>query len=564
MNYAFFLETLERRLMYTTAPTDPYIVTTPNTQGLEAAAKTIVDKASADGFDFSGGFDAGEHVTVDLAGLYDTPHAVLVQPDGRILVAGQSAYGRQLYRGVIIRLNADGSRDAAFGNDGVVFVEKLGYVSTLVVQPDGKIVAGGGYHTRDAGEDFGVARLNADGSRDGGFGDGGVTHVDFKGIRDSIRSLALSADGKIIVAGTANDGWNADNTIGDFGVARLNVDGSLDTTFNGSGKFVFDGGEDSSAIIQQYLNKVLVLADGKILVGGSSARWVDDTHSDGGFALLRLNANGTLDTSFGIGGHVVHIFPFEHPPRLESWQRVLFNHSYLTDLAVQADGSILALGQREQHTMIVARYSADGTRQTTQPDDKGYSFTPMPFGSDLRFLETGLPGGRFSVAVTRTAIADIYHFGSVEQLDRKEAIGGDESMGFPHIKHLALTPDGDVLAVGDTDQYAYIPEEGPWMCPVDLYISRHGRGPLSWPDNESPRNEDSAAEIPSTETPSDEDESTEPPSEILVAESPSAAPAPPPTSPQIRPAFSQRLIDLFTTTDDDAAAGEIATQPAEG
>ncbi len=198
----------------------------------------------------------------------DWVNSLVVQADGRILVGGSfTTLGGQRRFG-IGRLNADGTLDTSF-NPGME-----AYVYSLVVQADGKILVGGFFFTL-GGQSLTniVGRFNADGTLD----------TSFKpGADNDVYSLAVQADGKILVGGNFSTlGGQSRNFIG-----RLNADGTLDTTFN--------PGADT------WVDSLAVQADGKILVGGQFTTLGGQSRSH----LGRLNANGTLDTSFnpGAGG----------------------------------------------------------------------------------------------------------------------------------------------------------------------------------------------------------------------------------------------------------------------
>lgn len=142
-------------------------------------------------------FSGDGKVTTDLGG-YNWGQTVAVQSTGRIIVGGQSAD-----RFALVRYNLDGSRDLTFGTGGVATTDFGGTagVNDLVLQPDDRIVAGG---AGQAG-DFLLARFNADGTLDTGFGTGGRTTTDF-GSGDRLNALALQSDGKVVAFG--NSGFN--------------------------------------------------------------------------------------------------------------------------------------------------------------------------------------------------------------------------------------------------------------------------------------------------------------------------------------------------------------------
>jgi len=131
----------------------------------------------------------------------------------------------------------------------------------LAPQPDGKILlAGQSYNPVSSNDDFSVARLNADGTLDTSLDSDGKAIVDIGGSNQG-RSLTVLPDGKILLSGSSN---------GDFSVIRLNTDGSLDTSFGSDGKATFDLGRDD------YVYSMAMQPDGKILVTGRSDNGSDD------------------------------------------------------------------------------------------------------------------------------------------------------------------------------------------------------------------------------------------------------------------------------------------------
>ncbi|HEV3365524.1 MAG TPA: delta-60 repeat domain-containing protein, partial [Acidimicrobiia bacterium] len=156
---------------------------------------------------------------------------------------------------------AAGDLDTSFGTGGKVTTDFGGYegASAVAVQSDGKIVVAG--YTYGGVEDFAIARYNANGSLDTGFGDDGKVTTDFGGY-ESASAIAL-ADGKILVAGYTYGG------VEDFAIARYNFNGNLDTSFSGDGKATTDfGGYESASAI--------AVSDGKIVVAGYTYGGVED------------------------------------------------------------------------------------------------------------------------------------------------------------------------------------------------------------------------------------------------------------------------------------------------
>lgn len=203
--------------------------------------------------------------------------AAALQPDDAIVFAGSFDEGDDDGTdgdSCAMRFTANGQRDAGFGEGGVVVIDyfegnpidddddQFDAALALVVQPDGRIVLAG--QGSNFNEDFLVARLNADGSRDASFGTDGSVRIDFSGEGDIAHAVALQADGAIIVAGVARiPGPPLFAGVPDFAIARLLGNGTLDPSFGNAGKLMIDffGATDSA-------EAVAVQSDGRIVVAG--------------------------------------------------------------------------------------------------------------------------------------------------------------------------------------------------------------------------------------------------------------------------------------------------------
>src|SRR5437870_4521249 len=194
-------------------------------------------------------FGSGGRVLTDF-GLDDEARAVVLQADGKIVVAG--GFGGAFF--ALARYNADGTLDPSFGSEGRVFTNFGGRdgARALALQADGKIVATG-FASSDFGtrRRFALARYNPDGSLD-------RQVVTSFADRDEASALALQSARKIVVAGFSEAGGRHD-----FALARYNPDGTLDLTFGTGGKVTtdFGGFDDAFALALQ--------TDGKIVVAGS-------------------------------------------------------------------------------------------------------------------------------------------------------------------------------------------------------------------------------------------------------------------------------------------------------
>ncbi len=216
--------------------------------------------------------------------------------DGKILVVGESIINWGNYgKGILARYNADGTLDTSFDGDGKVITILDGmsglYFGSGIVQKDEKIVVVGVVYTENYDtESFVLLRYNSDGSLDTSFDNDGVVITPIYG-SDIAQHVVQQSDGKILVAGTSSNGVNNDIVL-----ARYNVNGSLDISFNGNGIVITDFGGNEQLGTGDIGGGVAVQSDGKIFVAGQS---------DGNFVLLRYNSDGALDTSFSGDGKVI-------------------------------------------------------------------------------------------------------------------------------------------------------------------------------------------------------------------------------------------------------------------
>lgn len=232
-------------------------------------------------------FDADGKLTTAFGSSDDAANSVVIQTDGKIIVAGYSRIGSHNVF-AIARYNTDGSLDNTFDGDGKVttaFAGSIGnIINSIVLQTDGKIVVAGSNHNGST-LDFALARYNTDGSLDNTFdGDGKLTTA--IGSSDDIAySIALQTDGKIVVAGNSDIGGNID-----FALARYNTNGSLDNTFDGDGKLT------TSIGFAQNAAGLAIQTDGNILIAGSDGS---------NFVAARYNTTGSLDNTFDGDGIVI-------------------------------------------------------------------------------------------------------------------------------------------------------------------------------------------------------------------------------------------------------------------
>jgi uncharacterized delta-60 repeat protein len=291
---------------------------------------------------------------------------IALQADGKIVVAGDGFTDTFTLDLFVARYTSNGTLDTTFGGGGFVTTDFGGsddLATSVAVQADGKIVvAGGSLHLDSLGNpdtDFAVARYTSNGALDKTFGKGGLVTADFGSAVDAAFSVAVQNDGKIVVAGTTSP----TGTTLDFALARYDRNGNLDPTFDGDGRVVTDVGSS----LDDIAFGVAVQADGKIVAAGGA-----DHEGTSDFALVRYTKQGALDTSFGMGGIVTTDFGGTDDGAFS--------------VAVEGDGHIVAAGLTNQPTtggdFALAVYTSDGSLDTDFGTD-GRVTTDFGSSSDL-------------------------------------------------------------------------------------------------------------------------------------------------------------------------------------
>jgi uncharacterized delta-60 repeat protein len=311
-------------------------------------------------------------VTTDFGSSSAYGNSVTVQSDGKILVAG-SRYIGTVRKITLIRYNIDGSLDNTFDTDGKV-TTSIGAFNddgnSVAIQSDGRIlVAGSSFN--DTVYNFALVRYNNDGSLDTTFDtDGKVTTSTSFGVNNYGHSLAIQSDTKIVVAGVGTTG----SGFPFFALARYNVDGSLDSTFDTDGKVA------SMFAVGSYGLSVALQSDGKILVAG-----FNNTGSDHHFALARYNTNGSLDSTFDMDGIVTTL---------------IMSNCEARSVTVQSDGKIMVTGYSNtgnNYDITLARYNQNGGLDSTYDGD-GIVTTDIGGTIDLAYSMAIQSDGKIVVA----------------------------------------------------------------------------------------------------------------------------------------------------------------------
>ncbi|MBJ7348130.1 MAG: hypothetical protein JHC87_06130, partial [Thermoleophilaceae bacterium] len=286
-------------------------------------------------------FDGDGILLAPIGASADVAYAVAQLPGGRLVVGGISWVGAG-FDFSVARFNSDGSFDNSFDGDGKV-ITAVGtthdFASSLAVQTDGKLILVG--RAVFGKNDFAIVRYNPDGSLDASFDGDGIQTTSIGAFSDDARAVAIQADGKIVLAGSSSDGVNEHSAL-----ARFNVDGSLDSGFDGDGKLTTDVGPADALF-----RGVAVQTNGKIVAVGPR-------YSGGFFAfgLSRFNADGSLDSSFdGDGMLITEVGP---------------DTDFADAVAVQQDGKIVVAGSSWNglnFEFALARYVGDPPPPATAP-----------------------------------------------------------------------------------------------------------------------------------------------------------------------------------------------------
>ena len=281
--------------------------------------------------------------TTSFGGPASTALDLAVDSDNRIVVAGGASPAVAESVFALARFLPNGNLDTDFGTGGrVTTADGLAAAYAVAVAPGGKIVAAG--HADTGLGDGAIVRYDEDGSLDEGFGSGGVVHAAFGAVNayDEINDVAVEGNGAIVVAGQiAGEGWV---------VSRFAENGRSHARFTPV-DFAGTGDPDGD---QSVAASLAVQPDGKIVAAGYT---VDGDGGPENFAVVRYHAGGAADNSFGLGGVAVTDFDLTPPPDVGAGTA-----DAATGVALSPDGSVVVAGSTDDRS-AVARYLGD--RSTT-------------------------------------------------------------------------------------------------------------------------------------------------------------------------------------------------------
>jgi uncharacterized delta-60 repeat protein len=355
--------------------------------------------------------------TIDFGGI-DAANAVLIQPNGRIVVAGRTTKESTApSRFCVARLRSNGVLDTTFGSGGKRVIGLGGHglgesVFGAALQPNGKIVLAGGSDLRAA-----VVRLNPNGSLDTTFsGDGKKTFNWRPGDFSRTQAVLVLPNGRLVVAGFSGPEG------GDIQVGRLKANGALDPTFGTGGKAAVDFGdtEFGFAAARQ--------ADGRIVVGGRSL-------AGGGVAVVtRLRANGTLDPDFDGDGRLI-----------------LPGGGIARAVLVQPDSKIVVAGNPGlSEVMTVTRLNPDGSPDTTFDGD-GTATIDFGPGGEPASSAVLQPDGKIIIVGSAQAGVAVARLNANGSPDATFGVAGKAVVDFGAAtggNAVALQPNGRIVVAG--------------------------------------------------------------------------------------------------------------------
>lgn len=387
----------------------------------------------------------------------DVASTIAVQPDGKVLVAGFC----QDIGLCAVRYTPEGTLDASFGGNGTlppVFVPNAANVApSLALLPDGKFLLTGTCF--DLGNnDFCVFRFNADGSVDSTFATSGSVITPIGSGDDRARAMLIQPDGKIVVAGTCNNGVDSD-----FCAARYLPNGTLDASFGSGGKVItaFSNSDD-------VVNVAVLQPDGKLVLAGRCSNGTTDD-----VCALRYEINGALDVSFGSSGKLITV--------------VGSGYSDARASVLQPDGKLLIAAQcvtGSKNDFCTLRYQASGTLDTsfgsggTQVTSVGTGndfVTAMTLQPDGKFILAGYcaTSGQFDFCAVRTTAAGALDatFGTGGKFITAISNGATPASSNDYLAAMTLQPDGKLLLAGHCRSGTY----------DKFCVTRYDGGPFAAP-----------------------------------------------------------------------------------
>ena len=352
--------------------------------------------------------------------------SLAIQSDGKIIACG-SYYNGTINQIALSRYLANGNIDTSFGNNGTVLTPIGTYLENesneVKVLNNGKILvaASNGILLSELDFDFAIVRYNSDGTLDSSFGTNGVLLSDFNSVSNEARSLQIKSDNKFIVAGTINGDTVSVNP--NFAIARYNENGTKDTSFGVNGLVSVNFGTVSNNLLlsEEGLECMKIQPDGKILAAGFT--YEGNVISNSTFGIVRLNSDGSLDTSFGVNGRIITDFGGD-----------------VNDATIQilTDGKFIVSGTTyfnvdNNEKVVIAKYTNNGILDTSygiggvttadfNVNQEGFAST-SELQNDGKLIVAG-------IALNTTADFVLFRFMTNGSLDTSFGINGRQMIDF--------------------------------------------------------------------------------------------------------------------------------------
>lgn len=375
-------------------------------------------------------FNSTGYATTTLGDSAGIGRSVLLQPDGKVIVAGYAKYGVIASEDfAIARYNTDGSLDNTFGSSGKVITEVASLATdkayASILQPDGKVILAG-----EAGGDFGLVRYNSNGTLDNLFGSSGIVRESMSSGSDIIYAVDLLSDGSIIAGGCITS-----QSLSTFAVAKFTSQGILDASFGNLGIAVTPLGTGISCVFS-----LKVQSDGKIVAAGVS---VPSNNRD--ITVVRYNTDGSLDLSFGAGSGYVTT-------------AIGNSNEQAMSVNIQSDDKIIITGRSNNGSnddICIVRYNSDGSLDNSF-NTSGYNTTNISNGSDWSYASTIQSDGKILIGGHSTS-GSYKNFAMVRyntdgSLDNTFASNGILTSAISSLDDaiygILIQPDGKIVSAG--------------------------------------------------------------------------------------------------------------------
>ncbi len=373
-------------------------------------------------------------IITDVNTSNDVAQDMLVQADGKIIVAGYTSDGIKDFF-CLMRYNIDGSKDFDFGDNGIVVTEfaSTSVGASMAIQTDGKILLGGHTWGGEA-NGFALARYHSNGSLDTDFGIMGKVTTLFPNFNAIGRSIAIQADGKIILGGRV---YTLNNDADDFAIARYFSNGTLDSSFGENGMVTTSFGP----FTMDWLNDLELQADGKIIAAGFTGS---------SFAMARYLVDGSLDSLFGIDGLLITNFEGTE-------------HGVISSIKLLSQGNILAAGfirdsfsnfalmQYRSNGDVDESFGTNGILITTVSDQSD-GINAIKIQDDGKIIAGGTA---YTDTHNQFKLARYHSDGSLDVSFGENGITNAFNSIDGQLTDIALQTDGKILACGFSQVFPY-------------------------------------------------------------------------------------------------------------